>query len=134
MFIREKEVGECAVAIGTTIGRQDDRFFGGQFECERRGCFLAEQVVGEHVISFHSGIRKMSLESKKGRRVIYPAASIQRLLLYVGLLSRRWLVRLLLKCTAKAGLLACQEAATMAAVAVAATKAASVAEYFNMKP
>lgn len=132
MFVREKEVGECAIAVGTTIGRQDDRFLGGQFEW--RGCFLAEQVVGEHVISFHSGIRKMSLENKKGRRVIYPAASIQRLLLYVGLLSRRWLVRLLLKCTAKAGLLACQEAPTMAAAAVAATKAAFVAEYFNMKP
>lgn len=132
MFVREKEVGECAIAVGTAIGRQDDRFLGGQFE--GRGWFLAEQVVGEHVISFHSGIRKMSLENKKGRRVIYPAASIQRLLLYVGLLSRRWLVRLLLKCTAKAGLLACQEAATMAAAAVAATKAAFVAEYFNMKP
>ena len=108
MLVREEEVGKRAVAVGTTISRQDDWLLRGQFERERRSCVVVEQVAGEHVISFHSGIRKMSLENKKGRRVIYPAASIQRLLLYVGLLSRRWLVRLLLKCTAKAGFMACQ--------------------------
>lgn len=108
MLIRKEEVGEGAIAIGAAISRQDDRLLCGQFECEWRGCVVGEQVGGEHVISFHSDIRKMSLENKKGRRVNYPAASIQRLLLYVGLLSRRWLVRLLLKCTAKAGFVACQ--------------------------